>query len=126
MDGKKFREFTLASGAHVFLGKNAEQNEKLVEKFIGSENVILHTEESGSPFCVIEGNSNPSKKDITASGAICARYSQDWRDNKTDVLVHKFTGKEVYKSDKMKLGMFGVKDFEVIKIKKSEIEKWKT
>ncbi|MBI2042932.1 DUF814 domain-containing protein [Candidatus Pacearchaeota archaeon] len=125
MEKKYFREFTLASGAHVFLGKNAKQNEELVNRFKGKENVILHTANPGSPFCVIEDNLNPSRFDITASGAICARYSQDWRDNKGNVLIHKFTGKDVYKEDGMKLGMFGVKDFEVIKVKKKDIEKFK-
>ena len=122
MDGKKFRWVKLPSGTGVLLGKNAEQNEELVNNFMGKNNIILHTAEPGSPFCVIE-DMNPSKLDITNGGAICAKYSQDWRDNKGDVKVHKFTGKDVYKDDNMKLGTFGIKDFKVIEIKKKDIEK---
>ncbi|MEK6842668.1 MAG: NFACT RNA binding domain-containing protein [Nanoarchaeota archaeon] len=123
MKKTKFRNITLTSGSHVILGKNAEQNEMLVNQFKGKENIILHTAESGSPFCVINEYS-PSKKDIKGTAVVCAVYSQDWRDNKNNVLVHKFTGMDVYKEKGMKTGMWGVKNFEVIEVKKQDIEKW--
>ena len=119
----KFREKILESGTKILLGKDAEQNEKLVKQFIGKENIVLHTEKPGSPFCVID-NLNPAKFDITASGAICARYSQDWRDNKGDVLIHKFTGKDIYREKGMKIGTFGIKKFKTIKVKKKGIEEF--
>ncbi|HJZ19136.1 MAG TPA: NFACT RNA binding domain-containing protein [Candidatus Nanoarchaeia archaeon] len=120
----KFREIELTNGKKILLGKNAEQNEELVNKFKGKDNVMLHTEKPGSPFGVIE-NLNPSKIDMSASGAIVARYSHDWRDNKNDVKVHVFKGKDVYKRKGMKIGTFGVKKYKTIKIKKKEIEKIK-
>lgn len=121
----KFREFFTSSEKKVLAGKNAEQNEELVKRFIGKENFLFHTEKPGSPFCVIAETLKPSKKDEKETATFCASKSQDWRDNKNDVVMHIFTGKDVYKRKGMKPGMFGVKKFKVIKIKKEEIEKIK-
>ncbi len=120
----KFREFETSSGKKVLAGKDAESNEALVKQFIGKPNKIFHTAASGSPFCVIE-NLKPSKKDAEEAATFCASKSQDWRDNKTDVNVHVFIGKEIYKRKGMKTGMFGVRKFKVIKAKKKEIEQLK-
>ncbi|MEK6897985.1 MAG: NFACT RNA binding domain-containing protein [Nanoarchaeota archaeon] len=122
MEEPKFRNITLASGATILLGKNAEQNEILMNQFKGKEDIILHTAEPGSPFCVINKGSH-SKKDISEAAVFCAAYSRDWRDNKKDVVVHIFNGKDIYKRKGMEKGTFGVKKFKVIKVKKEEIEK---
>ena len=119
----KFRSIELKSGTNIFLGKNAEQNEELVKQFIGFDNVILHTANPGSPFCVIE-KIRPLVKEIKEAAIYCAKFSQDWRDNKTDVKIHKFSGKEVYKRKGMKAGTFRVKKFKEIKVSKKDIEKW--
>jgi predicted ribosome quality control (RQC) complex YloA/Tae2 family protein len=125
MNKIKFREFFTSSGKKVICGKDAESNEELVKEFIGKENIIFHTEKPGSPFCIIAETVNISKKDIKETAVFCASKSQDWRDNKNDVLIHVFTGKNTYKRKGMKAGMFGVRKFEVIKIKKKEIEQIK-
>jgi predicted ribosome quality control (RQC) complex YloA/Tae2 family protein len=120
----KPREIILESEAKIFLGKNSENNDELVEKYKGKENIILHTAKPGSPFCVIE-KLNPTKEEVKNSAIICASKSQDWRDNKQDVLVHVFTGKDVYKEKIMKTGTWGIrKKPKLIKVKKQEIEKW--
>ena len=118
----KFREFLLKSRKKLILGKDAESNEELVKKFKGKPNLILHTAMPGSPFCVIEVK-KPDKADIKTAAVYCARYSQDWRDNKGDVKVNIFTGKDVYKSKGMPTGTFGVKKSRTIAVKKEEIQK---
>jgi predicted ribosome quality control (RQC) complex YloA/Tae2 family protein len=118
----KFREFETSSGKKVFAGKDAESNEELVKEFIEKSNIILHTEKPGSPFCVIE-DLKPGKKDVKEAAIFCASKSQDWRDNKNDVIVHVFSGKDTYKRKGMKAGMFGVRKFTTIKIKKGDIKK---
>ncbi|MDD5012643.1 MAG: NFACT RNA binding domain-containing protein [Candidatus Nanoarchaeia archaeon] len=119
----KLREFETSSGKKVLAGKNAEQNDELVEQFIGKGNKIFHTAKPGSPFCVIE-SLKPNKKDLQETAIFCASKSQDWRDNKNDVAVHVFTGKNVYKEKRMKTGMFGVRKFSTIVAKKKEIERF--
>jgi predicted ribosome quality control (RQC) complex YloA/Tae2 family protein len=118
----KFREMITSSGTKILMGKNAEQNEELVKKFMGAKNIILHTANPGSPFCVID-NLKPNKKEVKEAAVVCARYSQDWRDNKKNVIVHKFTGKDTYKEKNMKIGTFGVKKPKKIKARKGDIEK---
>lgn len=120
---QKFREFFTSSGKKVLIGKDAESNEALVKEFLGKTNIILHTAIPGSPFCVIL--EKPNKKDIKEVAIFCASKSQDWRDNKNDVMVHYFKGKDVYKKKGMKTGTFGVKKFKEIKVKKEDLEKWK-
>jgi predicted ribosome quality control (RQC) complex YloA/Tae2 family protein len=119
----KFREFITSSGKKVLAGKNAEQNDELVKQYLGESNKLFHTAEPGSPFCVIE-DLKPSKKDIEETAIFCASKSQDWRDNKGDVEVHIFSGKETYKGKTMKAGMFGVKDYKEVKVKKKDIEEF--
>jgi len=120
----RFREIILPTGIKILLGKDAESNDELVKKFEGKENIILHTKVPGSPFCVID-KLNPTKKEIYLSGTYCARFSQDWRDNKSDVKVNVFTGKDVNKEKGMKVGTWKVKNAKTITIKKEDILKLK-
>jgi len=121
----KSREIILESGAKIILGKDAKSNDELVEKFRGKENTILHTVAPGSPFCVIDKPIKPFNEDITISGAHCAAYSQDWRDNKKNVKVNIFTGKDVNKIKGMKIGTWKVKKSKTKIIKKQDIIKIK-
>ena len=120
MGKMKFREFTTSSGAKIILGKDAKSNDELMKKFEGKENTIIHTVAPGSPFCVID-NLKPSREDINLSGAHCVAYSQDWRDNKRDVKVNIFTGKDVNKKRGMKIGTWKVKKSKTKTIKKNDI-----
>jgi len=117
----RFREFKSSSGKLVLAGKNAENNEELVNQ-AGKNEDVFHTAAAGSPFVNIKGKSN--KKDRKEAAIFCASKSQDWRDNKSDVEVHLFAGKDIYKEKGMEIGTFGVRKFKTIKIKKKEIEEF--
>jgi predicted ribosome quality control (RQC) complex YloA/Tae2 family protein len=116
----KFREKELESGKKVFLGKNEKNNDELMKLYQGKSNVIFHTAKPGSPFCVSERILN--SREIKEAAAICASKSQDWRDNKKDVVVHRFTGRDIKKIKGMKTGCWNVKNVKEIKVKKKEIE----
>jgi len=120
----KFREKNLKTGTKIFLGKDAKNNDELVKKYKGKSNIILHTAAPGSPFCVIDSE-KPDKKEIYEAAVACASKSQDWRDNKSDVKVHKFIGKDVKKGWFTKTGTWKVKKLKVIKVKKQDIKKFK-
>ena len=118
----KPREFILSSGTIILLRKNSQNNDELVESYLGKSNVILHTAKPGSPFCIID-KLNPTKEDIKESAIICASKSQDWRDNKKDVVIHVFNGKNISKKEGMKSGTWALKSKpKLIKVKKKEIE----
>jgi len=114
-----FRQFLTKNGTEILVGKNAQNNESLIKQ-VEDKEVVLHTANPGSPFVNIKGN--PKRGDVKKAAIICAHYSQDWRDNKDDVVVHKFKGKHVYKEKGMKKGTFGIRRFRTIKIKKKDIE----
>ena len=103
------------------MGKDARSNDELMKKFKGETNIILHTESPGSPFGVIDFP-RPTKKEISLSGVTVARYSQDWRENKDNVKVNVFTGKDISKKKGMKIGTWHVSKSKTIKVKKRRIK----
>ncbi len=116
-----FRKFTTSSGKQIIAGKSAENNEELVPQIEANE-IVLHTAKPGSPFCNIKADEKEvSKKDLKEAAVFCASKSQDWRDNKRNVVVHYFLGKDIYKLKSMKAGTFGVKNTKEITIKRQEI-----
>ncbi|MBL7058834.1 DUF814 domain-containing protein [Candidatus Pacearchaeota archaeon] len=113
------REYVTSSNNLVLIGRDRKNNEKLVKYFIGKKNTIMHTSASGSPFCILTDQG--SKKDLKEMAIACAKYSQDWKNNKSDVKVHVFTGKDVYKRKNMPDGTFGLNKFKTLNIKRKEI-----
>lgn len=121
LDYKKFRKFETSSGKLVIAGKNAEQNEDII-KLAEPEELVLHTKLPGSPFCIIKGK--PTASDIKETAVFCARFSKAWKQNKTDIEVHVFRGKDIFKESEMKTGTFGVRKIKKIIAQKSAIEKF--
>ena len=117
-----FRKITLNSGTGIILGRDEDSNDYLMNDFKGKENIILHTVAPGSPFGVIE-KLKPTKKEIYESGTFVARYSQDWRDNRSDIKINVFTGKNILKEKEMKPGLWKVGRSKTITIRKKDIAK---
>ncbi len=116
-----FRQHTSSQGTLFLAGKSSETNELLIAQ-VGKNEDVLHTARPGSPFVNIKGKTK--KGDLKEAALFCAVYSQDWKKNKKDVVVHVFKGKDIFKEKIMKQGTFGVGKFKEIKVKKSKIEKW--
>ena len=112
------RKYVLTSGREIFGGKNAENNDELVKSASRSD-VLLHTAEPGSPF--VNVGEKPTKAEVKEAAIFCARYSQDWRDNKRDVFVNKFIRNDMKKGIFMKRGTWKVKKSERIRVKKGDI-----
>lgn len=117
-----FRKITLKSGTGLILGKDEDSNDYLMRDFEGKPNIILHTLAPGSPFGVIE-KIKPTKKEIYEAGIFVTKYSQDWRDNKSNVRISVFTGKDISKNKGMKPGLWKVRKSNTITIKKKDILK---
>lgn len=117
----KFRECILSSGKKILGGKNSANNDELVFSALPKD-TLLHTAEPGSPF--VNLGEKPNKQELKEGAIFCARYSQDWRDNKRDIIVNKFQRSDMNKSPKMKEGTWSVKKNETIKVKKADILKF--
>ena len=116
IEHSKFRWFYTSSGLLVIGGKSSESNEEVIKK-APRESIIMHTEQPGSPFCVIM-DENPSEKDIKETAIFCASLSKAWKNAAKEVEVHVFTKEMVFKDKFMKEGTFGVKgSFKRIKVK---------
>ena len=116
-----FREHVTSSGLRVFGGKSAELNDELV-RVASPKDVLLHTDAPGSPFVNVGDKS--TKEDLKEAAVFCARYSQDWRNSKSDIIVNKFLRSDMDKSAKMKTGTWSVKKQKRIKVKKADILKF--
>lgn len=112
---KKFRSFSTSKGSLVIAGKNAEQNEEVIKNYVNKEDIILHTKEPGSPFCVIKLGTNKVKdlnkisaQDIKEAAIFCACFSQQWKKKAKEVEVHAFKPEQIFKEKKQKTGTFTV------------------
>ncbi|MEK6700288.1 MAG: asparagine synthase-related protein [Nitrospirota bacterium] len=66
------RHFRLASGRKVIVGRNAEENEKLLD-FPEKNDYLLDVFGFGSPLALMEGET--CRDDLLQAAALCARYS---------------------------------------------------
>jgi len=120
----KPREVILSSGTKVFLGRDETNNDELMKSFKGKENIILHTVAPGSPFCVIE-KLNPTKEEIYEAGVVTSSKSQDWRNNKRDIKMHVFSGKDSKKPFFAKAGSWTIKGTpKTVIIKRKDISRF--
>lgn len=120
IETSKYRNFVSSSGKSFIAGKDSKQNDEVVA-IAKPNDTLLHTAAAGSPFCNV--GENPTKEEIKEAAIFTASKSKVWRDSKKDVIMHIFKKKDVYKDKTMKEGTWGVKKFDEIKVKKSEIEK---
>ena len=109
-DYEKFRWFFTSHGFLVIGGKNSEQNEFVIKKYLGKEDIVLHTKAPGSPFCVIKAKKGKkiSDEDIKEASIFCASFSQQWKKNTKKVEVHFFKPAQIFKEKKQKIGTFSV------------------
>lgn len=113
-----FRKYVLSSGREIFGGKDALNNDELVWA-ANTKDILLHTNAPGSPF--VNVGENPSKVEIKEASVFTAKYSQDWRDGKRDILVNVFKRSDMNKDKKAKIGSWTVLKQETIKVKKADI-----
>lgn len=80
---EKFRWFFSSEGFLVIGGRDATSNEIVIKKHTDKEDIVFHTDMSGSPFFVVKTNSQPGKE-ITektlheVADATCM-YSRAWK-----------------------------------------------
>lgn len=115
-----------SSGKLVFGGKNAEQNEEVVQWLIqeteknkgDKDYLVMHTHAPGSPFAVLFSQ-NHDEKDIMECAVFCACFSRAWRERKKNAGVDVFYSSQIFKDSRMKEGTFGV--FKKVRSIKAEL-----
>ena len=119
MKEPNFRKLITENETSILAGRDAKNNEELIAQ-VKPDEEVFHTAAVGSPFVNIKGK--PKRGDIEEAAIFCAKYSKDWKTNQSDVIIHRFLGKDIYKTKDMNLGTFGVKKRKVIKVKKELIK----
>lgn len=80
-------------------GRDAGQNESVVRKYLGPDDVFIHADIHGAPAVVLltRGRS-PGEEDIVDAAHIAAAYSKAWRAGMASVGVYWVRGEQVSKS----------------------------
>ncbi|MCA9459459.1 MAG: DUF814 domain-containing protein [Nanoarchaeota archaeon] len=77
---EKFRHTHTASGLLCVLGKDAGTNEILIKKHMDENDIVLHTEAAGSPFCVIKNAKDKiSKEELEETAQFLSCFSKQWK-----------------------------------------------
>jgi predicted ribosome quality control (RQC) complex YloA/Tae2 family protein len=87
---ERFRWFRTSDGFLVIGGRNADQNEELVKKYLGKGDRFLHAQAHGGPATVLKatGPSEPSKEidfpesSLQQAAQFAVSYSSVWKDGK--------------------------------------------
>ena len=86
----RFRWFTTSDGFLVIGGRNADQNEELVKKYMDADDLFLHAQAHGGPVTVIKAT-DPSEpaRDVTIpeqsreeAARFAVSYSSVWKDGR--------------------------------------------
>lgn len=86
----RFRWFHTSTGYLVIGGRNADQNEELVKKYMGKHDRFFHTQAHGGPVTILKA-SGPSEsaepvdfseETLREAAQFAVSYSSDWKDGR--------------------------------------------
>ena len=87
------------NGFLVIAGKNADQNESIVKRYLEDNDIFLHADIHGAPATILKtGGSRPAAGDIRDAAVIAASYSKAWKASAGYVDVFWVNGSQVSKS----------------------------
>ncbi|MGM0447383.1 MAG: ribosome rescue protein RqcH [Methanobacteriota archaeon] len=87
---ERFRWFRTSTGYLVIGGRNADQNEELVKKYMGKHDRFFHTQAHGGPVTLLKASgpsesSEPvdfSAETLREAAQFAVSYSSDWKDGR--------------------------------------------
>ncbi len=88
----------IIKGEYLIIGgRNAEQNESIVKKYLEANDIFIHAEIHGAPAVIIKSK-GPAPEDVIREAAlIAAAYSRAWKEGLGAVDVYWVWGKQVSK-----------------------------
>jgi len=104
----KFRWFISSDDFLVVAGKDAQTNEQLIRKHMKDNDLVFHTDITGSPFVLIK---NPNNKEIPEqtikeAAEFCGSYSKAWKIGVSAVDVYYIRPDQVKKEGGLPTGSF--------------------
>ncbi|MGQ3329506.1 ribosome rescue protein RqcH [Halorubrum sp. FL23] len=87
---ERFRWFRTSTGYLVIGGRNADQNEELVKKYMGKHDRFFHTQAHGGPVTLLKAagpseSADPvdfSEATLREAAQFAVSYSSDWKDGR--------------------------------------------
>jgi len=87
---ERFRWFHTSTGYLVIGGRNADQNEELVKKYMGNHDRFFHTQAHGGPVTLLKAagpseSADPvdfSAETLREAAQFAVSYSSDWKDGR--------------------------------------------
>ncbi len=80
-------------------GRDADQNESVVKKYLGEKDIYIHADIHGSPSVVLfTNNKNIGEEDINDAAIIAVAYSKAWKAGMGSVGAYWVLGNQVSKS----------------------------
>lgn len=77
---EKFRWFISSEGFLVIGGRDATTNEIIIKKYTESDDIVFHTDLSGSPFIVIKTlGASVGEQTMNEAASFCATFSRAWK-----------------------------------------------
>jgi predicted ribosome quality control (RQC) complex YloA/Tae2 family protein len=96
---EKYHWILTRNGFLAIGGKNAEQNESIVRKYLEDNDLFLHADIHGAPVVILKtAGSSPSLDDIYDAAFLTAIYSKAWKEGLGSVRVWWVRGNQVSKS----------------------------
>lgn len=78
-------------------GRNADQNESIVKKYMEPNDIFMHAEIHGAPVVIIKAKGKISEKALKEAAIIAAAYSKAWKEGLGAIDVYWVWGKQVSK-----------------------------
>ncbi|MGC9210483.1 MAG: ribosome rescue protein RqcH [Acidilobus sp.] len=96
---ERYHWLVTSSGLLAIGGRDADQNESIVRRFLGDSDLFLHADIHGAPAVVLfTGGQVPQEADIAEAAVITAAYSRAWKEEMGSVSVYWALGSQVSKS----------------------------
>ena len=107
---ENYRWFFTSTGMLVVGGKSAVQNDALLQEVLArkEEYCIMHTEDPGSPFTIIDAPiASLTQQEYKEVAIFTACFSKAWKAGKKQASVHIFSSSQIHKQTAMKAGTWG-------------------
>jgi len=96
---EKYHWIITTNGFLAIGGRNAQQNESIVRKYLDENDIFIHANIHGAPAVVLKTMSRePAMKDIEDAALIAATYSRAWKEGLATIDVFWVKGSQVSKT----------------------------
>jgi len=96
---EKYHWIITRNGFLAIGGRDASQNESVVKRYLGDDDIFMHADIHGAPAVVVKtGGRTPPEEDLLDAAVIAAAYSKAWRAGVGSVRVYWAWGRQVSKS----------------------------